>query len=122
MNILLNQYQSKGFLLIELLVALGIMAMLAVLISGFSLQIASYKQAAQQLYQATNLCETIIEELWSGQRPLNSHGSEQIDGFIITTNIAPVLANKSWQVLIQASWINSLKQNQKIKFEAICIT
>lgn len=121
MKILLNQYQSKGFLLIELLVALGLLASVAVLISSFSLQIASYKHAAQQLYRATSLCETMIEELWAGQRPLTSQGSEQIENFIIITSVAPILANKCWQVIIEASWINSLKQNQKVRFEVICI-
>ncbi len=111
---------NKGFLIIELLVALGLLAIFILLLGKYQLQLNLYKQAASQLYQATNLCENIIEELLAGAHPLKSQ-SRLIDNFTISTSITPGPGQAFCYVEVCANWLCVLERNHKIKFETICL-
>jgi len=113
-------YQSRGFLIIELLVALGLLASLAILITKYQLQIGLYQKAAQELYQAVALGESEIEELWSTNRvPLSK--TKQVNQFTVTVNCIPILVHNYYRVQIAISWLTVLNHSQKINLEVICV-
>mgnify|MGYP000860233145 CR=1 FL=1 len=113
-------YQSKGFLIIELLAALGLLATFTLLIFKYQLQVSLYQKAAEQLYTAVSLCEDVVEELWSGQRqPEND--SKIISNFVLTTICTPGPLGAYHNVEVIVNWTNVLQQSQKISLDAICV-
>lgn len=113
-------HKSKGFLIIELLIALGLLATFVLLISKFQLQVRLYKKAAHQLYLATNLCEDVVEELWARQRVAENR-KEMMGEFEVETTFVPGPVAAFWYVQVCANWQNVLQQKQKISLDAICV-
>ena len=125
MHKFIANHKCKGFLIIELLVALGLLALFAGLISKYQLQVRLHKKAAEQLYMATNLCEDMVEELWAGKQPLEDtklHSiGKTINDITITTTVTPGPVKSFYDVLVVASWRSALGQNQKINLDVICV-
>ena len=118
-KITLKSVNCKGFLIIELLVALGLLAILILIISEYQLQVQLYRQTTEQLYRATSQCEDIIESLWSGVNLPNNQVMNDI--FKIDISIIPGPNQAFKYVQVSAFWINALKRPQKIKFDVICL-
>ena len=113
-------HKFKGFLIIELLVALGLLATAVLSIFQYQLQIGLYKKAAEQLYTAISLCEDSIEELWAGKKSPENR-TQTIQNITLTSTCLPGPAQAYYQVQISACWTNILNQKQTIKLDAICV-
>lgn len=102
------------------MVALAVFAVLVLAISSYQLRVQLYRQAAWQLYSATNICENMIEEWWTGKSlPMNQTIINA--PFEIKTTITPGPNQAFKFVQIRVSWISVLKQSQTIKFDVICL-
>lgn len=112
--------KCKGFLMIELLVGLGLLVFIATILGSYQLQIRLYKQLAVEIYQATNLSERVIEELWAGRRPLQPM-AEVVDRFTITTNITQGPGEGLCNVQITIDWQTVLGKAQRLTMESICL-
>lgn len=119
-KILSIYYHSKGFLIIELLIAVGLLAIFGLSVLKYQSQINLYKKATEQLYTAISLCENTVEELWSSELKPNSN-YKNINNFIITTVCTPGPLNAYYNIEISASWVNIFQQKQKISLDAICV-
>jgi len=119
-KITLKSVNCKGFLIIELIVALGLLAILILVISEYQLQVQLYRQAAKQLYSATSKCEDLIESLWAGVNlPINQVIIS--DEFKIDISSVPGPNQAFKYVQVSASWVSALKRPQKIRFDVICL-
>lgn len=120
MKITLKSVNCKGFLIIELVIALGILAILILLVHEYQLQVSLYRTAAQQLYKATTQCESIIEELWSGALAQEEQTIIK-DQIKIDIRLQPGPNHAFKYVQVRATWMSVFKRLQKIKFDLICL-
>lgn len=115
-----NNHKYKGFLLIELLVALGVFVSMTALLGKYQLQVSLYKKAAGQLHKATDLCSDRIEQIWAGRRKQVSK-TEIVDEFKIMTSVLPGTSKAFNSIKVQVNWQSALGQVQKISMDAICV-
>lgn len=119
MKIAVNAFNCNGFLIIELIVTLGLLAMLVLMIGKYQLQVRLYWKAAQQLYAATSVCENRLEQILAGMLPVVSQ-TENIQGLQITIVVRTQEHQAFSEVEVAASWQNAFKNRQTIRFFAIC--
>ena len=115
-----NSHKYKGFLLIELLVALGVLVSMATLLGKYQLQVSLYKKAAGQLHRATDLCSDKIEQIWAGRRKQVPE-TEVVEEFEIKTSVLPGTSKAFNLINVQVNWQSALRQAQQVSMDAICV-
>lgn len=120
MKLIYHSYvnQRSGFLLIELLLALGLLGGVGLVLGLYQTKVRLYRQAAAQLYQAMNIASNCLEQLQVGLLPAkSSFWKDHV--YQINLQVSPNLAWK--QLIITVSWQNAFYQKQKISWEGICL-
>ncbi len=102
------------------MLALAIFAILALAISAYQLRVQLYRQAAQQLYIASSLCENMIEQ-WRSGASIPTSQTIVSNQFEIKTLVTPGPNQAYKSVQVCATWMSALQRLQTIKFDIICL-
>jgi Tfp pilus assembly protein PilV len=116
-----NYSNCKGFLLIELMIALGLLTTIVMSLGQYQMRVLLYKKAAEQLYIATSLCSDVVEEVWANKLKIKSF-SKKKDEFMITVTFTQGPGKIFYYLQVQADWQSALGMHQKITLDAVCAT
>ncbi len=111
-------FKRNGFLLIELLLALGILSSTGLMLSLYQVRVRLYRQAAAQIYRAMYLAADSLDKLQAAAASVQC--SDWQDGpYHITLKIIPQAA---WQqVIVTVGWQNAFDRPQQIVWEGACL-
>lgn len=120
MKIALKLVNCKGFLLIECIIALGLLSALLVSLSAYQWQIKRYEQATSEIYQAISFGCDCIEQQLASRQPV-SFDRLLLDKYQLTSEIKAALASNCYMIACHVSWQNIWGRRANLMFETVCL-
>jgi Tfp pilus assembly protein PilV len=113
-----NSFKRNGFLLIELLLALGVLASVGLMLGLYQAKVRLYRQAAVQMYGAMTVAGDCLEKLQAGLVPPQTN-HWRTERYQVDLKIIPQIGYR--QALVTVSWPTVFDRNQQITWEGVCL-